>query len=341
MNSQPFTSLDMIYIFVSFLLSIIFVTFIKKIIYRFKHKKRYYIFPKTNIKGIANIAMVISLSVAIIVLLTIITANTAAVLFRAFPGIRITLEGILIKVGGLLFGPFIGIFIGGVTDLLVIAMTAGIFHYGYFLSAILYGLLGGVVREVVRLSSKNEKKFAFFSILSLVLFSILVSLSFVFNSTTWDLPFNQIWESLNEKTLNISFFSIDISINKIILLIIINSVSLCGISLILIFYFICKKTNKKFLHEQFMTLSPVITLVFISELFVNVFFLPVFDAKISTLTYEQWLGIRSLLFTPMVFGNIIVIWPIYKIVFPLVGYDYTSDLSEDLKIPLFYDDIKY
>ena len=96
-------------------------------------KKRFYILPKVGIKGIASIAMVIAISISIIILLTVITADIMGVVFRAWPGTRITIEGMLIKIGGLMFGPFLGIFIGALTDLLSVALTAGVFHYGYLM----------------------------------------------------------------------------------------------------------------------------------------------------------------------------------------------------------------
>jgi LytS/YehU family sensor histidine kinase len=143
---------DTLIIFLALIGCVIFLISLKKIYYRFRLKKRYYIFPKISTKGISNIALVISISAAIILLLTLVTAGFMGILFRAYPGTRVTVEGILIKIGGLLFGPIIGVFIGGVTDLLSIALTAGMFHYGYFISACTYGLLAGFVRSIINIS---------------------------------------------------------------------------------------------------------------------------------------------------------------------------------------------
>ena len=123
-------------VFLAFFLATLVVEIIKKIYYYFKSKKRYYVFPRPSVQGIANIAMTIALSVAVLMILTFVTSNLFSVLFRAFPGSRITIEGILIKIGGLLYGPFIGMFIGGLTDLFSILLTAGVFHYGYFIAGI-------------------------------------------------------------------------------------------------------------------------------------------------------------------------------------------------------------
>ncbi|MGL4647392.1 MAG: hypothetical protein ACRCVI_01565 [Mycoplasmoidaceae bacterium] len=322
-NFSGMTSFDMVMIFLSFLSVIIFITIIKKVYYRFRYKKRYYIMPRTNIKGISYIAMVIALSIVILLLLTIITSNLLAVVFRAFPGTRITLEGILIKIGGLLFGPFIGMFIGGATDLLTIALTAGVFHYGYFIGAITYGLLGGLIRSLVNFSKRKEWKFALYSSLSIILVSFFISMYFAFFQ-----------EGAYNFTLTISLLSYDIEIKIWHIILMICATATLGIILIMTLFFASKRSTKKLIKDQFMSFCPVVSLVFISEIFVNLFMLPVFDVDLSTLGYPQWIAIRGLLFIPLVFANTIIVWPIYKIVYPLIGYEYENDIVEDLKVPL-------
>ncbi|MGL5591551.1 MAG: hypothetical protein ACRDCF_02335 [Mycoplasmoidaceae bacterium] len=318
------SSEEMVYIFLGFLVIVVSIMFIKKLIYRYKYKKRYYILPRTNIKGISYIAMVVALSVAIIILLTIITYNSLAVLFRSFPGTRITLEGILIKIGGLLFGPFIGMFIGGATDMLTIALTAGVFHYGYFIAALTYGLLGGFIRTLVVFSKRREWKFALYSSISLILSCVGICLFLLGTAANWDL----------NTPLSISFLGKDLNFKMLHIILMIAIMNSLGIIAIMLFYFVSHKSNKKWIRNQFMTFCPVISLVFISEVVVNLFMLPVFDADISTLGYAHWITIRGFLFIPLVLGNIIVIWPIYKIIYPLVGYKYEQDVVEDIHIPL-------
>lgn len=148
-----------ILIFLAFLIVFIIFTVIKKIYYSIRFQKRFYIIPKTSVKGISNIAMVISISVAVIILLTVLSANTASVIFRAWPGTRVTLEGILVKIGGLLFGPILGIFIGAMTDLLSVAMTAE--YYTGTLSKIhAFSVLGKDLKEDLKNEAKaNEKEY--------------------------------------------------------------------------------------------------------------------------------------------------------------------------------------
>jgi hypothetical protein len=77
---------DVLAIFGSFLLVIFVSLFCKKIYYRLVYRKRYFIFPKMNTKGITNTAMTIAIATAILLLLTIISSGLLGVLFRAYPG---------------------------------------------------------------------------------------------------------------------------------------------------------------------------------------------------------------------------------------------------------------
>lgn len=85
-SKAPLSGNVVIAIFSAFLLATIFILFIKKICYRLFLNKRYYIFPKMSVKGITNVAMVISISIAAIILLTFLTAGFMAIIFRAYPG---------------------------------------------------------------------------------------------------------------------------------------------------------------------------------------------------------------------------------------------------------------
>ncbi len=311
-NLGLLNSIDMILIFVAFFASVLFCSGVKKVYYYFFKKRKYYIFPKTSVKGISAIAMTVSLSVAVLILITIITSNAMAILFRAFPGTRITIEAILIKIGGLLFGPFIGMFIGGITDLLTIALTAGIFHYGYFIAALTFGLVGGLVRTIINYSKNNITKLTIMSIASLLVMCISVVLFMYFTIPT-DLEINFTF------IINFSFYSWHF-------MVFIISLTLIAVLLIIVFYFLSRRNKNGWYAKHIMTFIAVITLVFLTEIFVNVFMLPVFDADLSTLSYFQWIAIRSLLFVPMVIFNIFVIWPIFEIVKPLVKYDYMDDV---------------
>ncbi|WP_412032137.1 hypothetical protein [Malacoplasma muris] len=333
--------IGIVLIFCAFFISIVIASIIKKIYYRFWLKKKYFVIPRPSIKGIASISMTIALSVAVLILMTIITSNLFSVLFRAFPGTRVTIEGILIKIGGLLFGPFLGLFIGMLTDLLSVLMTAGIFHYGYFVAAIGYGLIAGLIRTFVTFSSKNKLRFAIYSTIALLLTGIIT--------------FYYFYTQTPETGLQIKFGA-DILIPKMTMIVIL--VSFSGITIIILwtFYFLnlrwvrnsiekrkyFSNTNpnrkkKKQTSDKFIAFCATITCVVITEMFVNVFAMPHFDAEVTSLGPTEWLAIRSVLFIPMVFLNMFIIYPVYTIVTPLVTYDYEKELSEALHIKLQED----
>lgn len=171
------TLYDVLIIFGSFVL-LVFLSFVcKKIYYRLVHKKRFYIFPRLSTKGITNIAMTIAIATAILLLLTVLSSGLLGVLFRAYPGWRVNIESILIKVGGLCFGPIIGLFVGFSTDLLSVALTAGMFHYGYCIAASLFGLLSGLILTL-RNFTKNNK--LFFHLCAVLFLTFTFVIQFVF-----------------------------------------------------------------------------------------------------------------------------------------------------------------
>ncbi len=380
---SPIKAIEVIAIFAAFVVATIILLFIKKIYYRVFLKKRYYIFPKMSVKGITNVAMVISISIAAIILLTFLTAGFMAVIFRAYPGWRSTIEGVLIKIGGLLFGPIIGLFIGAFTDLLTVGMTAGMFHYGYFIVAMAYGFFSGVVRTIISLS--KDKEISFLTLSSIFVTFIAVAL-FLFIYY------------MNISSYNISFLGFNININKEIMLIIFGTV----FSLTILILWICafsfdfwkivysfqtiffklrfissvkkyrkhlaswsdtqkaadKHLNWVVTHEQsrqralarmnksyskidftkiklwFNYFAPVLITVFSCEAIVEILIMPVFDLDFSILSYDYWFAFRLIMFVFMSPINVLIIFPIYRIVCPSMRYNYQNDLSESIYIPL-------
>ena len=160
--------------FVCFVALVFLILLIKKIYYRYRWHRRFYIVPRIRIKGITNVAMTISLSISIILLLTVITSGFLGVIFRAYPGFRVMIEGILIHIGGLLFGPFIGLIIGGITDLLSVALTAGMFHYGFFIISLAYGFIAGLYKSMLISFKNNTFKYSIFASLIYVAIVALI-----------------------------------------------------------------------------------------------------------------------------------------------------------------------
>ena len=427
-------------LFFFFLGLIIVLLAIKKFYYKYHLKKKFNIIPRANIKGIASIGMTVALSIAILILLTIISADIASIIFRTWPGTRIIFESILIKIGGLLFGPIIGICIGGATDFLTISLTTGVFHIGYFLSAMFFGLVGGMIKNIVSLSNKNEFKFCLYSTI-LFIISLLASFVmlyyfagdqnwlklFTFNFLGIDIDIRLygliflvaasliisnifIWilyiykkryykfikrgklieESHDGNYNNLELFKINNfrikkiyknvldkkTINVLSLVASTNSISSNEInhyfrsnnnheiSQLITKNYIEFKNNRYQLTKQFiksliandyishyekvsirkyertkkykmlapgnmwfMSFISVFVCIVISELMVNVLMIPAYDAIVSTLPYETWLLIRILLFIPMIIINLVVIFPIFKIITPNVNLSITDDIE--------------
>ncbi|MBQ2349544.1 MAG: ECF transporter S component [Mycoplasma sp.] len=174
-SAQPLlTETQVSIFFVCFIGLVFLVSLAKKIYYRVRWHRRYYIVPRIRIKGITNVAMTISMSISIILLLTFVTSGLLGVVFRGYPGVRVLIEGILIQLGGLLFGPFIGLLIGGITDLLTIALTAGMFHPGFFIISLAYGIVAGLFKTASIAFKNNNFKFSVFGSITLILITALL-----------------------------------------------------------------------------------------------------------------------------------------------------------------------
>lgn len=342
LNPSPMSS---VLIFFSFFLVTLSVEIIKKIYYYFRAKKRYYVFPRPSIQGIANIAMTIALSVAVLLLLTFVTSNTFSVLFRAFPGSRITIEGILIKIGGLLYGPFIGMLIGGLTDLFSILMTAGVFHYGYFIAGMAYGLLAGLIKSIYSFAKGNRTWNAIISsivaaicLVTTIIFIYMVGGSEGFQQSI--ITFIPFIPSSPNKISSESLSYVFIGFIAFIVL------------LVWLLYFFSNRYQKwkinsgnkkhfkisrpkKVDKNYFNNFCLILICCTMTEIWINVLLMPSIDADVSTLLYGDWFMIRVAIFMPMIIFNFVIIFPIYVIVSPIVQWDYKKELVEDLKVPFF------
>lgn len=236
-TNEPLCSpITVLLLFLAFTASIFIILIIRKIYYHIRWHKRYYIVPRIGIKGITNIAMTISLSIAIILLLTTVTSGLLGIVFRAYPGWRVTIEQFLIQLGGLLFGPIIGMIVGGLTDLLTIALTSGVFHYGFFLACLVYGLLAGLIKVIWDMVSKDTVKFNYYS---MIIYGVLILSGFLF-----------IWFQHYDYFV-ISIFSQDISFTKLSLIAIYCSVLIFGALFQWIILFIWKHRWSKYYMMKF------------------------------------------------------------------------------------------
>lgn len=340
-TNEPLQPWQVLVVFFGFVLVIFLLSLIKKIWYRYVLKKRYYIIPRAQIKGIANIAMVISMTVAIIFSLTILSVNGFGVLFRAYVGSRMLIESILIKLGGLLFGPFIGIFIGAFTDLLTVILTSGVFNYGYFISAIGYGLIAGLIKTLMVYSKKNHISFAILNTGMLLLLAIITFIIFLFLQD--DFTINSV--------IQFNFLS-----KNFILYALIGLYVLVGfiiwIALPLAEYKLLRPVLPKLIEvpnygkidinksghnsvnrDWYSILISSIIISLFSQVVIDIFMLPVFDITISTIPYGQWFAFRFLIALPLIIFNSALMFGVYWVIAPIIKYHYEEDMVEDINKP--------
>lgn len=312
-------------LFGTFIGAVLLVSIGKKFYYRWFLKKRYFIIPRLSTTGICNVGIVLSLTITIIILLIITTAGLASTVFRLWAGTRIIFEGILIKIGGLMFGPIVGMAIGAATDLLTITYSGGIFHYGYFISAILFGLFGGLIRVMIRYSKNRNLKFTILSSISTIVIALSSSILIYVSN-----------DSLSSNIFEMSLMGYEFKITLDTIVALVTTIPVCGVIVMWVVYafYLLREKKKKNKNNWYISFAPIFILIIISEVIVNLIFMPVFDANISPLPYQSWLFIRLLLYVPMVIINLIVILPVYKVIKPLMKYRYEDDLIESLDQPI-------
>lgn len=229
-NEPLFNAATILLIFLAFVGSVLFVTILKKIYYYFRWHKRYYIVPRVGIKGITNVAMTIALSVAIILLLTVLTSGFLGIVFRAYPGWRVAIEQFLIQLGGLIFGPIIGAIIGALTDLLTIALTSGVFHYGYFFTCLICGIIAGIIKAIISFAKKDTVKFTIYSTIVILVLLVICSIYIFFQNYT---------------LFEITLFSIAIQFSKLQLIVIVCAGAIFFVLIQWLLIFFLKHENFK------------------------------------------------------------------------------------------------
>ncbi len=311
-----------VFLFIGIFILLIFSVFlIKKLFYRFVYKKKYMLFQKISIKSMSNIGIVLALSLALIFLLNLLSIGLIGVAFKIWSGARVIVESILIKIGGLLFGPLIGMFLGASIDFLVVALSAGVFHFGYFIIAILFGFLGGIIKSLLLSSKKSYLKFCIFSTVFVCLLSIISILLFFAKDN-------------NYQSFVISFlsFTFELNLMSVILVIVISSIlSLLVLWVCYFNYVYLKKKKKNKKGTWFEVFAPVFMMIIITEIFCNILILPTFDAMISPLNYSTWFVFRLVLFVPMVIINLIIIYPVALIIMPIIKFNHIQESTNNFK----------
>lgn len=341
------------FIIFGIMLAILFGMFIlKKIYFYFFHKKRYYVIPRISTKGITNIAMVIAIAVSIIILIMAVTGGLASVFFRAYPGTRVTIEIILVKISGLLFGPVIGLISGAIIDVLTIALSAGFFHYGYFIAAVLTGLIAGLMRSTITFSRVSK-----FNDLFLALYSTL----FIFVSLALTIGILNKILGTNSLQLTLPGLNFQIKLTYIQFYTFLLIICLLSILLIWIVFFVwmyrkryygsnlIQLKYKKYSHANhkhsiwiiirnnwYSSLVSVVALVTSCTFLVNILFLPIFDSEITGQPYTYWLLFRLLVGVFLLILDILIIYPVMLFVTPIMKYNYEDELIDELDTPLYY-----
>nr|WP_054173805.1 Asp-tRNA(Asn)/Glu-tRNA(Gln) amidotransferase subunit GatC [Mycoplasmoides pneumoniae] len=310
---------------------------------------------KIGVGNITTIAMIIAVAVSIVLVLMALAGGLAAALFRGYPGFRVTLELILVKISGLLFGPIVGIFSAATIDFLTVIFSGGVFNVGYVLGAILTGMIAGILREVListaLLHNRNLSDFAYLVLsIGMVIAAFLITQFFVLGIS------NNLKEIKGDEEFRLKFNApsivFELSLTQYANILLYFTIAIVIAMLVLYIVWLVKQRHLSFEHSRFFYRSykhanhqftlfvltkenwfylilNVITLASTSLLMINIAFIPIFDTQTTGQTYEFWLLAR-LLFAPVIFLlDIIVIYPILLLLTPLMLKGFKTAVSKN------------
>ena len=126
-------------------------------------------------KNITYIAMLTAASVTITVVIS------RVVPFTVLPPVRISFEGLMVKIAGFVFGPIVGFASGLITDLICILFIPTYFHIAYLITIVAYGFVCGLASDFNKLV--KEKKWIIFLISNILI--LLFSFLLIYNITTF------------------------------------------------------------------------------------------------------------------------------------------------------------
>lgn len=280
----------------------------KKLYYRFTTNQEYIIIPKLETHGISSVSMITAMNIALIITISMLSNQMMGWLFKIYPGARFLVENILIKIGGILFGPIIGAFIGFSTDLLTVILTSSVLNYGYFVSAIMNGFLGGLINLLIRMKDPKKHKPAILA--GAMAIGSLIYLGILLHS-------NHGGDSL----YRVQFLSLSFSLHWALIFVFVALM----LSVALIYLWISVLAFNRVNEEEFRDVAWVhkyskmyeFFLIFVVNcsiyLIVDAVALPLFDIKLSALPYEQFLVARIVTSIPSVILFTNIIWYIYKL----------------------------
>ncbi|OAL10120.1 glutamyl-tRNA amidotransferase [Candidatus Mycoplasma haematobovis] len=280
----------------------------KKLYYRFTTNQEYIILPRLQTNGISSVSMITAMNIALIITISMLSNQMMGWLFKIYPGARFLVENILIKIGGILFGPIIGAFIGFSTDLLTVILTSSVLNYGYFVSAIMNGFLGGLINLLIRM--KDPKKYQPAGLAAAMAIGSLIYLGILLFS-------NHGGDSL----YRVQFLSLSFSLPWSLIFIFVTFM----LSIALTYLWISVLAVNRVNEEEFKDVAWVhkyaklyeFFLIFVVNcaiyLIVDIIALPLFDIKLSALPYEQFLVARIVTSIPSVILFTNIIWYIYQL----------------------------
>lgn len=116
-------------------------------------KERYHGIRFTT-KNIAYITMMTAISVAVTIAISITIPITV------FPPVRVSFEGVMVKITGFIFGPIVGVIVGLITEMLVTIFVPSFIHPAYTITVIVFGFISGVGSSFLR-AGKGKGWFIF------------------------------------------------------------------------------------------------------------------------------------------------------------------------------------
>lgn len=264
----------------------------------------------TNRK-IAFVSILIAVSVVFVLIMTSILP------FLIWPSLKISVGGLPIKITGYIFGPFIGMITGIVSDTLTFAFKPTYWHWAYMLSFAITGFVPGVVGYFMNrrwrgqgvFEEQNKDKinklnvFLTMSLLALIAIGFSAVIYF-FGSEMFD----------TSKIATLSDDEKPIITNKwVFLALALSGIGSMGIGIILMMFFLKKSTIN--------TMLPIIAFSAILEIIVT----PLIAlGDISVLGTKQSAGFITVVSTHFLMSpvkiwvNLAVIFITYKIISPLI-----------------------
>lgn len=304
----------------------------RKFYFKYRRGISFAILPNLGIRNISSISMMTAMNIALIISISLLSNQIMGIFFKVYPGARFLIENILIKLGGILFGPWVGIFIGFSTDLLTVIFTSSVLNYGYFFAAMMNGFLGGLIHQIIYMKGKNQE--------SLNIKKTICSIAFA----TVALFFVGIVLSANSlgRPYNARILSLNVSMHWYTLFLLITVMVMVAMFCLVMSTFATLHVNDpKYNYKRWIRImSEKYTFFLITMcnvviyLLVDMIALPMFDVSLSSLPYEQFLVCRIIVSIPSVILFSYLIHYIYKLyinIKPASAMEITPPQKENAK----------